>query len=181
MIDSITLKDIPRRIKASVVLMAIAVAVLQNLYGWHQGVFVGREPLHLVGMVLGCTAMVMVLHEGLHGLAFRLFGADVSFGVKWRSKYGPLFWTLSSRLLSRMRSQIVALSPQILSIGLLVAVASGGLSAIGSWLCLLGAGMNLCGGCFDMYVARRLGRFPRACLVKDTIDGVQVFAPGYQT
>ena len=177
MIGSITLKDIPKGIKASAVLMCLGIVMLLNACGWYMGAYTGdlRQNYIMMGMAVGCTALVVVLHEGLHGLFFRLFGGDVSFGVKWKTIFGPVFWASSSKLFPRVQSQTVALAPQLLTIVMLVVAVQ--LSATAQWLCLLMAGMNICGGAFDMYVAMRLRKFARACLVADTRDGVQVFAP----
>lgn len=51
---------------------------------------------------IGCALVEIVAHEGLHGLFFKLFGGDVSIGIK-RTKLGPIFWTSSSILYSRIK------------------------------------------------------------------------------
>ena len=179
MIGSITLKDIPGRVVAAVVLMCMGVVGLVNLYAWHSGIHLRglTENLILSGVALGCTIIVVALHEGLHGLAFRSFGGDVSFGVRWKTKWGPVPWASSSKLFPRLQSQAIALAPQVLTIGLLAVFLVGDITVVARWLCLVLAGMNLCGGFFDMYVAKWLSRYDKGCLVKDTQDGVQVFAP----
>lgn len=179
MIGTLTLKDVPKRVVAAVFLMCGGIVFLTNSYAWHFGAFAMdmRQNLGIMGIAIACTVLVVVLHEGLHGVAFKHFGGNVSFGVKWKSKWGPTPWASSSKMFPRVQSQAIALAPQILTIGLLVVFLAGDITVTTRWLCLVLAGMNLCGGFFDMYVAKWLSRFDRECLVKDTQDGVQVFAP----
>jgi len=120
--------------------------------------------------------LVAVLHEGLHGLGFWIYGGRPSFGFKLRSGFGPAFFTTSKgTLFPRPNMQSIALFPQGLTVVLLIILLSVELHTTISGLLVHTAVLNLAGGYVDIYIALAMGKYPKNYLVEDTQTGIRIY------
>ena len=94
----------------------------------------GGTPIPHVGLLVLGTMLGFVVHEALHGLAFRAGGAPwrtISFGFIW--KYGAFYAHTTTPITARAYRRVLVLPGLVL--GLLPAVAAVALeSALGTWL-----------------------------------------------
>lgn len=125
-------------------------------------------------IILSSTVFVILVHEGLHGLFFKIFGGKVSFGFKMNSVVGPAAYASSPNLFPRLRFQIVGLAPQILTLASLIALIFIDSPDI-RYVLILIAMLNLGGGFLDLYLVFWLRKFPNNFLVKDTKEGAIVY------
>lgn len=117
---------------------------------------------------------IVVTHEALHGLFFYLFSRKVSFGVKWKTKFGPAPYASSpGTLFSKRQYQMIGFAPQFLSALLLIVGVF--LHAPALAILVMAATANLAGGCVDMWSIYELQRMPKDILVEDTSDGFKVW------
>lgn len=120
-----------------------------------------------------CLIPVVVIHEGLHGLFFLLFGSKVKFGFQL-TRIGPAAFTIPYKALPRGKFQVVALAPQIFTLFLFVALFQYS-SPIILYALIASIVCNLGGGFLDFYVIYWLSKFPKNYLVKDAKDGGVVY------
>lgn len=117
--------------------------------------------------------IVLVLHEGIHGLAYWLLA-----GVR------PVFAFKGAYAYAAAPGWYVARGPY-LAIGLapLVLLSLAGMLALAvaplSWLAVIyfAVVMNAAGAVGDLWVAVLLLRAPRGCLALDSGEEIQLFAP----
>lgn len=131
----------------------------------------GTYTLTWLLIVLG----IIAIHEGLHGVFFWLYSRHLSFGVKWKTKFGPApYATSSGRMFTKRQYQMIGFAPQFLSATLLVfgIVTHDAISA----LLLMAAAANLAGGCIDIWSIYEIQRLPENILVEDTSDGFKVWS-----
>jgi len=127
----------------------------------------------LFGGALLAAAVVVVLHEAAHGLAFWVFtGARPTFGVKvWYAYAAAPGWHLSrSRFLAVLLAPIalftvvglplVAYAPPAVALVVLLALIGNATSAIG-----------------DLYMCLRLIRVSGPAVVEDRSDGITWYVP----
>ncbi len=130
--------------------------------------------LLLVCPSLIVLVMILGVHELCHGLAFRLFGAPVRYGINLSK--GVLFATADGYYFSRDAYVIIGLAPLVLitiGAGILMIFAGGSLRAA---IALIGA-VNIGGAIGDVWFVAVCLRYPRALLARDTGDGVDLFSP----
>lgn len=120
-----------------------------------------------------CLPIVIIAHEGLHGLFFKAFGGRVQFGVK-KTKMGPVAYTKSPDPYSKYQFLAAALAPQILTIAALIALPLVSSPTIAFALMISAIG-NLSGGCMDIFMVVWLKKFPKDIIIKDAGDGIGVF------
>ncbi len=116
------------------------------------------------------TVLMLVLHEGLHGLFFRLFtvNAKVRFKIYYASAAAP-DWHFP-----RWQYMIIALAP-LVGITLLCLAALAWLPkevAVPAFILLL---FNTSGAVGDLWVAARLVFCPRVTYVRDYGDAIEFF------
>lgn len=127
-------------------------------------------------VVISVFVVVTVLHEGLHGLLFWIFGGRVHFGAKLWSLMGPVFYASSpGSLIPRAKYQMIALAPQLLTVLLFLMLALAPLSNIVAYALILAAALNVGGGCLDIYATILLRKYPRSVLIEDTRDGFKAY------
>jgi hypothetical protein len=102
-----------------------------------------------IGSLLVFTILIPV-HEGLHGLAYKMVGAHkISFGVNWRMFY---FYAVADRFISDRKSfKFIALTPFIcISLFAIIAIIFG--SIAGKWISIgiLVLHTTACAGDFAM-------------------------------
>jgi hypothetical protein len=129
----------------------------------------------LLGLVvlLGTIALVMVLHELVHGLCYWLFtGERPYFGFKGLYAYAaaPSWYIPRGRFLVVGGAPLVALS-------LAGLVAMPFVPAVAVAPLLIALICNAAGAMGDLYAIIWLFRWPSAALAHDTGDGITLYAP----
>ncbi len=164
------------RISTAVMAVGIAVALvmfgilcpelseLTRLHGW--GAMVAWVAALLAGSVVS-----LALHEGVHGLFFKLFapqGARVSFGANW--KLGMLYACAEGIVYSRRHYLVIILAPTVVVTALLVPVA-----VLSGWpfCCYVIAGAHLAGCVGDWKYAAAVLHDPAITHCEDTSWGVR--------
>lgn len=129
---------------------------------------------HFMGVLLGYLLLIGI-HEGIHGLFFKIFCPEnpVKYGVKWKS--GMAYATSPGSLYSRWQMVVISLAPfYMISIGLTVAAMLGWLDAT-SYLLLASMHGASCMGDF-YYGYLLLAKFSKAnILVEDTKNGLMIY------
>lgn len=113
--------------------------------------------------LLGTLAVVILVHEGLHGLCFRLFGGKVKYSYRIFYAYTQ---ETSGLPLSRIRFLIVLLTP-LVALSLLVL-------PWGDFFSGMALVFNLTGATGDLIMAFFVLRCPRNCLIIDRRYGFDV-------
>jgi len=126
--------------------------------------------LATLGLLLLSLAIVLVLHEGLHGLAGKLLGYDPMFGVQ-----PPLVFTTFEELVRRNHLMTIALAPLVLLDAAFVAAW-----VLAPWpifwnLCFT---VNTIGALGDAWVTWRISRYGAEIWFKDTKSGVEAWGEG---
>ena len=125
-------------------------------------------------LTLGVTTVLLVAHEGLHGLVMAGFGARPRFGALLIARLAPaLFTTAPGHLFTRAQYLTVALTPAAV------------ISTLGALACLTSVGLYLVvplaihfAGCVgDFAASLRLVREPRGTLYEDLRDGIRFHRP----
>ena len=176
-IQKISLEKMTHRTKWTILLITFGV---MSFFWLFLGVTYGLSPLSFgiwkwIALVSGCMAIIISVHEALHGLLFWVFGGKVKFGAKLKTSVGPIFWATSDKLFSKRQYRIISLAPQILTLTCVLIIFFAELPTvyeIGLWIIAVG---NLCGGGFDIYISCILDKFPAGALFQDKQDGVQVY------
>jgi len=147
-----------------------SVLILFPLLGALTWLLQGKSPLSgSIGLsrllfYLGIAAVTIVVHELIHGLAYRILGYRVSYGIYW--KLG--FYTAALRQFQQ-RDHIIAsaLAPLVLlSVVMLPMLAiRNNLVVEVAFIVLL---VNTSGAFGDLYLTWRLSRIPRRTLAYDT-------------
>ena len=128
------------------------------------------------GILIGGMAVVVILHEGLHGLGFLIYGGKVKFGATIKTKFGLVFYATSpNTFYSRNQMIVIALLPQIMTVGLLASAFVFNMTPMMAWVVVMLAVVNLIGGSMDILGSCWLATFPRSSLVEDAITEARVF------
>lgn len=137
----------------------------------------GAIELGLPEIGLGILAIVLtlVLHELVHGLVMRIFGARPRYGALW--KQAMFYATSPGYAFRRNHYVVVALAPFLL-ISLLVVLGMWLLQGT-VWVALLGVGglLNASGAVGDLWITRIVLRYPDRAYIMDERDGMRVFLP----
>jgi hypothetical protein len=132
------------------------------------------DGLALIGALLGIMALVVVLHEWVHGLFFWAFTHErPKFGVGW----GYAYACAPGWYFPRGQYLVVGLAPLILLslAGLaVIAVAPPGWVGALFWGLLI----NASGAVGDLWVTARIALERGDVLVEDTGDGFRVYGNG---
>jgi hypothetical protein len=134
---------------------------IQRLPG--EGVVIIR-PLDLV-LLLVAAPLTIVVHELIHGLAFRAFGYRVTYGVAWH--LGAAYAGAFGQFQRRRHMFFVALAPLlVLTIVCLplLAAATRAVVIVAFMVLVLNTG----GAVGDLYLVGRLWRLPPGSLLYDT-------------
>lgn len=114
--------------------------------------------------------LVLVLHEGIHGLIFALMGGRPSFGARLPL---ALYCGAPNQLFTRNAYLAVGLAPLVLiSLGGIALIALAPTIAPFVQLGLIG---NFSGAAGDLWAARILLRQPPRMLIQDTTTGFEVY------
>jgi hypothetical protein len=125
-------------------------------------------------LVVVLTAVLLVAHEGIHGLVMLLFGAQPRFGATLVGGSMPaLYATSENHRFTRGQYLIVAAGPAVV------------ISALGFWACfgpwigylVLPLAIHL-GGCVgDVFAFWRVLREPSGTKCEDLRDGIRFYRP----
>lgn len=182
--EKVTVNDIPFLMRAALivwsgvlmigVMLGFSAAFMGNAnfdtWGW------AINPWVLTPFVVLTSAVQIAIHEGLHGLFFKVYGKFVQFGFKAWTKVGPVFYATSAgNMFTRFQYMQISLGPQIFTALCFAVVIVFHLPAI-FWMVILTMGaQNLGGGIFDMYAAYRVLKLPRGAMIEDVKDGWKVY------
>lgn len=157
-----------------VLVFGVSIVLGLILRGLYQGTSEGSVTMTAVSdlliLLLGVAA-VLVLHEAVHGMLFRVFGGRVRFGARLLGRVMPVLYATSDVRMPRNRYLVVCLGPLvIISLGLLVVgiLADGDGTAL---LALLLMAVNTGGSLGDMMMAHKLRQHDHRTLFQDREDG----------
>ncbi|MYH40888.1 MAG: DUF3267 domain-containing protein [Chloroflexi bacterium] len=128
----------------------------------------------LLGLVLA-----LVLHELTHGVAFLALGARPQFGVKLRTKFGPVFYASApGSYLTKSGYLVAGLAPAlgltVLLLAIMALAPAGGVAADASYLAAI---LNFGGSAGDAMMMRTVLSYPADARFEDTGDGFTVYGP----
>ena len=163
----------------SLVLPALTIPAILAVLRWGKPVSVisitdsGGDLFPLLGGILLVTVVMLVIHEGLHGLVFWLTTHEApKFAFKWYyASASPGEWYLP-----RTPFLIATLLP-LFAITLLGLMLLPFVSINLRFLLILLIVFNASGAAGDLVVALRLARLPRETLARDTGSEVTFFTP----
>jgi len=129
-------------------------------------------------LILGVFVAFIILHEGVHGLVFLVFGGKPRFGVKLVGRFFPVaFYTtarapiLRNQYLLVILAPFLTLTPAFLVIGILT--NAEGIVA----LAIIAMAMNVSGSIGDLMTAWKIRRHGRKTLYEDTENGFNWYVP----
>jgi len=125
-------------------------------------------------LLVAVVLVLMILHEGVHGIAIAAFGGKPEYGAIMIGKVMPaLYCTSPGTRFTRAQFIVIALAPAVV-IGLGTAVAIAALPA--GWL-VVPAAMHL-GGCVgDFAMTIIAARLPRGSRIEDMKSGMRLYLP----
>lgn len=125
-------------------------------------------------VTLLATVILVVLHEGIHGLVILAYGGRPTFGVG-RAGIVPYFYaTADAQLLSRGQFAVVAQAPTVLVTALCAGLV---MLPFGSWLVVASA-LVLAGCVGDWMLTWVALRAPKGSLIEDRKTGVRIHLSG---
>lgn len=143
----------------------VPVSVLFDLEAGYP-LYFGRLAALLIGLVL-----YMVLHELVHGICMKRFGAPkIKYGFTGLYAYAGSDWYFYRRPYI-----IIALAPVVVW-GIVLLVLNCVVGAAWFWVVYVIQVCNLSGAAGDLYVTVRLCRMPEDILIRDTGLSMTVYA-----
>jgi hypothetical protein len=144
-------------------------------------VFGRPQEIHSQGSILVVTLLMismllfLLLHECVHGIGMRIYGARPKYGFLWK---GLMFYaTASGYAFRRNEYLVIALAP-LISLSLLVCCGIWLLAGSQAVLLLAFCGMINGGGSIgDLWMSAIVLRYPAEAYVVDEQNGVRVFLP----
>jgi hypothetical protein len=125
--------------------------------------------------ILAGVAVMIVLHELVHGLTMRRYGARPKYGVLWS---GLMFYATAAGFAFRRNNYLtVALAPLIVLSLLIMIILAAPLSTGPATLLIICGAFNAAGAIGDLWIVRIVMRYPKQAFVIDERDGVRVFMP----
>jgi hypothetical protein len=161
--------------------LAIPLFILSGLFFFQIALHLGNLPssfsidLNQVGSTLAAILITIVLHEWLHGMTMKLFGAKPQYGFKWKQL---LFYaTCPGHAFQRNQYIAVALAPLVV-LTIVFILGMWLLSGTG-WVALLGicGVLNASGAIGDIWMSGIALRYPPTAYIVDEQDGMRVFLP----
>ncbi|MBE9505842.1 MAG: DUF3267 domain-containing protein [Chloroflexi bacterium] len=120
----------------------------------------------------------IVLHEGVHGALFRVFGGKPRFGVKLAGRFFPVaFYATSGAPVRRNQYLLVMLGPFLLLTPVFLLIGILADAEVVITLAILATAMNAGGSIGDLMMAWRIRRLSRETLFEDTEDGFNWYVP----
>ncbi len=125
--------------------------------------------------ILAGVAVMIVLHELVHGFTMRRYGARPKYGVLWS---GLMFYATAAGFAFRRNNYLtVALAPLVVLSLIIMAILAAPLTAGQATLLIICGAFNAAGAIGDLWIVRIVTRYPREAYVIDERDGVRVFMP----
>jgi hypothetical protein len=119
---------------------------------------------------------VLVLHEAIHGVAFRYFGGRPTFGATMIQRVLPAFYcTAPGYWFTRGQFAIIILAPLVIITLLGIVLMPFVDDAI---LLVLPLAINLGGAIGDLWMAGMLLRSESGTMIEDHKDGLRFYPPG---
>ncbi len=139
------------------------------------GVFsVEFNPPNLVWIAV-TVVLTTLVHEGVHGLVMRVFGARPVYGFKL--ELGAAYCAAPGHAFTRSQFLVVVLAPLLVLTVVCFALMIPLLAWPGWQLIALAGAFNITGAIGDLYLAVYVARQPVRAYVVDELDGIRVFAP----
>ena len=141
-------------------------------YFWHTLTFSLSFSGILLWLLSNIVAYVIILlvHEGIHGLVIASLGGKPYFGAKLPL---ALFCGAKNQLFRRNQYIVVALAPLVvISLAAIVLTLLAPVAASYVFFATVG---NFSGAAGDVWTSARIARLPPDSLVEDTADGYQVW------
>ncbi len=131
-----------------------------------------------IPLVLGVFVAHIVLHEGVHGALFRVFGGKPRFGVKLAGRFFPVaFYATSGAPVLRNQYLLVMLAPFLLLTPAFLLTGILANADIAITLAILATAMNASGSVGDLFMAWKIRRHSRETLYEDTENGFNWYVP----
>ncbi|MBN1259107.1 MAG: DUF3267 domain-containing protein [Anaerolineae bacterium] len=128
-----------------------------------------------LGLTVIVALAVFPLHEGVHGLAMRIFGAHPKYGVMWQSLM--FYATAPGHAFSRNSYLVIALAPFVI----LSLLAGGGIWLLAGspsvFLPVFFGVINGSGAIGDLWICTIVLRYPAHARIIDERDGIRVLLP----
>lgn len=154
----------------SIVLPALGVVLMFAVLSikWNDFIFGSKSWL-----LFASVPIMVILHEGLHGLLFWIWGGKVKFGYI-TSVIGPSFYATSlGRRFPRNKFIVICLLPQVVT--LVTIPLSMFYSGWLGFLILSVGALNFGGAVADFYIVYRLLRTKGNIEVEDKVTGVAIY------
>ncbi len=128
-----------------------------------------------IGMILLGIVLTLVLHELVHGMVMRAYGATPQYGVIWKQMM--FYATAPGFAFPRNGYIVIALAPLVF-ISVLVVLGMWALQGT-LWVALLTicGTLNASGAVGDMWITSIVLRYPVTARIVDERDGIRVFLP----
>ena len=125
--------------------------------------------------ILAGVAVTVVLHELIHGITMRRYGAKPKYGVLWS---GLMFYATAAGFAFRRNDYLkVALAPLLVLSLIVLVVLAMPISANLATLLIICGSFNAAGAIGDLWITRIVLRYPAHAYVIDERDGVRIFMP----
>jgi hypothetical protein len=125
------------------------------------------------------TLVVLVLHESVHGILMRWYGAKPRFGFFARG--GMFYAKAAGHVFTRQQYLVVVLGP-LVTISVLAVLSIGAIPGTPMvWLVVLWAIVNASAACADVWIAALLLRYPATAYVVDEWNGLRILVPSVRT
>ena len=169
------------RLTASIVTWLVPLSLFlfvgsMALYGWVHWSRLGAQPVpggwSAFADLLGVLVAVIVVHEALHGVGFRLFGGRPKFGLAFASTFPVAYAACPGRRFTRGQFLVIGALPVVVIDA--VAIALGAFAPLAS----LGAAaiaINSAGAVADLWTIALLLQSPPGSLFEDS-DGRSIVA-----
>lgn len=124
-------------------------------------------------LLIGAAVAIVVLHEFVHGLTMKAFGARPRYGIKWELM--AAYAVAKDHLFARNAFLAVALMP-LLVLTPLMWIATWWLPSGGCWMAAAVAGvLNTIGAVGDLFMTWKVSHYPPSARVLDEEDGLTIF------
>lgn len=151
---------------------------LIHAHSWNRSVSFEFDQIWDLGwLFVGAIALpiaTIAVHEGVHGLAFKWFGGNPSYGVGVKYLLPYAYATAPGQKISRNAFLIILLAPLAVidSVAAILMVIFPQLS----WLVWVIA-LNTSGAIGDLWLAAIACRYPASVSVEDLQEGFAIYAP----
>ncbi len=135
----------------------------------------GKYGLIEIGLALVGIVLTIVLHELIHGLFMRIYGATPRYGILWNEM---MFYATSPGYAYRRNNYLVIALAPFVFISILVVLGMWIFQGT-LWVVLLGicGTINASGAIGDIWIMVIVLRYAAAALIMDERDGIRVFLP----